>query len=272
MSRTAPSMIVYAGTNGAGKSTITKFYPRQVEVVIDPDSIARRMSPENPEKASLKAGKLAIQKVNQFIQERSSFSIETTLGGKNALRQIEKAKEAGYNVEMHYVGLRSVEDHVKRVQQRVLGGGHNIPEEDIRRRFNTSLENLKTAAGQVDRLTIWDNSHFPKSMVTMEKGLMFEREKLPQWFTERYQDITKNYARVPMYPELQKTLDQQWNQVNRADEKIKHLEGEDKQHPELDDLRIKREQLQANVTKICKLLEVHPDRDISLELNRGMER
>ncbi|BFH18333.1 hypothetical protein J6TS7_32140 [Paenibacillus dendritiformis] len=272
MSRTDPSMIVYAGTNGAGKSTITKFYPRQVEVVIDPDSIARRMNPENPEKVSLQAGKLAIQKVNQLILERSSFSIETTLGGKNALRQIEKAKEAGYNVEMHYVGLRSVEDHVQRVKQRVLGGGHYIPEKDIRRRFNTSLENLKTAAQHVDRLTIWDNSHFPKSMVTIEKGLMFEREQLPQWFTERYQDITKNYARVPMYPELQKAMDQQWSQVNWTVNRIKQLESEDNQNPQLKELRSKHSELQANVTKLCKLLEMHPDRDASLEIDRGLNR
>lgn len=131
-----PVMTVFAGTNGAGKSTLTKQLVGQIGEVIDPDAIAKGINPENPESVSPSAGRETIKRVQECIRTGISFSIETTLSGKNAIRQMEQAKAAGFEVNLYYVGLENVEYHISRVEMRVAQGGHNIPEEDIRRRYD----------------------------------------------------------------------------------------------------------------------------------------
>ena len=100
---------------------------------IDPDAIARRIDPKNPESKRVTAGKEVIISVNKYIDEGKNLSIETTLAGKNAIRQIIKAKSKGYEVTMFYIALRNVHQNIERVAMRVKNGGHDIPTEDILR-------------------------------------------------------------------------------------------------------------------------------------------
>ncbi|WP_336765604.1 zeta toxin family protein [Paenibacillus sp. USHLN196] len=95
-----PVMTVFAGTNGAGKSTLTRNFNDQFGEVIDPDAIAKTINPRHPESVSPSAGREAIKRVRECIQNGKSFSIETTLAGKNAIRQMEQAKEAGFEINL----------------------------------------------------------------------------------------------------------------------------------------------------------------------------
>ncbi|WP_223200050.1 zeta toxin family protein [Paenibacillus sp. 37] len=83
--------------------------------------------------------KRSYQTFSEYIQNGKSFSLETTLAGKNAMRQIEQAKKAGFEINLYYLGLKNVEYHIERVEMRVRNGGHHNPEEDIRRRYDRSI-------------------------------------------------------------------------------------------------------------------------------------
>src|SRR5699024_11796852 len=106
----------------------------RVDINIDADAIARRLNPENPISKRVTTGKEVINSVNEYLKEGKSFSIETTLAGKNALKQIIKAKKYGYEVTMFYVALNNVKQNIERVAMRVENGGHDIPTGDIIRR------------------------------------------------------------------------------------------------------------------------------------------
>ncbi|MEK4277597.1 zeta toxin family protein [Paenibacillus sp. FSL R7-0026] len=177
-----PVMTVFAGTNGAGKSTLTKQLVGQVGEVIDPDAIAKRINPENPESVSQSAGRETIKRVQECIHTRSSFSIETTLAGKNAIRLMEKAKTAGFEIDLYYIGLKDVEYHISRVEMRVAQGGHNISEEDIRRRYDRSLNNLPIASKLADRAYVFDNTSEFTELLKVQKGKVnYLVDRLPEW-------------------------------------------------------------------------------------------
>lgn len=178
-----PVMTVFAGTNGAGKSTLTKQLVGRIGEVIDPDAIAKSINPDNPESVSPAAGRETLNRVKECIRSGRSFSIETTLSGKTAIRQMEQAKASGFEVDLYYVGLKNVEYHISRVEMRVAQGGHFIPEEDIRRRYDRSLKNLAVASKIADRTYVFDNtSEFTQLLEINERGqVRYLADKLPEW-------------------------------------------------------------------------------------------
>ncbi|SDJ14208.1 zeta toxin family protein [Alteribacillus bidgolensis] len=99
-----PMMYIFAGNNGSGKSTLRNLLIDKlgIDINIDPDSIARRLNPQAPETKQFAAGKAAVKLVYECIEEEKSFSIETTLAGKNAIHQMIKAKERGFEVLFIY--------------------------------------------------------------------------------------------------------------------------------------------------------------------------
>lgn len=175
-------MTVFAGTNGAGKSTLTKKFNDQLGEIIDPDAIAKTINPRHPESVSPSAGREAIKRVRECIQNGKSFSIETTLAGKNAIRQMDQAKKAGFEINLYYVGLKNVDYHIERVETRVRNGGHHIPEEDIRRRYDRSIANLPEALTLSDRSFIFDNTTKFRLVMELERGKVQTLSKdIPQW-------------------------------------------------------------------------------------------
>lgn len=147
-------MTVFAGVNGGGKSSLTRTLGGKLDgIIIDPDKISRdfNLSPAA-------AGKKVITMVRDCISSGQSFSLETTFSGKLIVRQIKSAKENGFNIVIHYVRLSSVEQHIARVSQRVKLGGHNIPTEDIIRRYGSSEIQLLANIDLYDVLLVWDNS------------------------------------------------------------------------------------------------------------------
>ena len=140
-----PSLYVIAGPNGAGKTTfIKRFAPRELALLdfLNADEIARGLSPFNPAREQLEAGRLVLTRFRQFVAEGRDFCLETTLSGRTYRRMFEGAKAAGYGIQLDYLMLPTVEHSIRRVADRVAAGGHDVPEDDLRRRFKVSLQNL----------------------------------------------------------------------------------------------------------------------------------
>ncbi len=140
-----PSLYIIAGPNGAGKTTfIKRFAPRHLALLdfLNADEMARGLSPLAPERAQIEAGRLMLARVRQFIAAGKSFAMETTLSGRTYRLLLKQAKDAGFATHLDFLVLPSVEDSIRRVANRVIQGGHNVPEADLRRRFRLGLQNL----------------------------------------------------------------------------------------------------------------------------------
>lgn len=161
-----PSLYIIAGPNGAGKTTfIKRFAPRQLALLdfLNADEIARGLSPLAPERAQFEAGRIVLSRFSQFVRERRDFCLETTLSGRTYRRHFEAARSAGYHVHLDFLLLPTVEDSIRRVADRVELGGHDVPIEDLRRRFNVTVQNLFSVyRSVVDAWALYDNgSHTP---------------------------------------------------------------------------------------------------------------
>ncbi len=153
-----PVAVFFAGCNGAGKSTLRDEILRSNQPFIDADFIAKQVNFSHLPNADIAAGREAIRRFRSYLQEKQSFSIETTLSGVSALNNMQKAKDAGFEVHLYYCGLASVELNIARVAERVAQGGHHIAEDIIRRRYVESLRNLKIGLEIADKSMIFDNS------------------------------------------------------------------------------------------------------------------
>lgn len=142
----SPTLIIFVGANGSGKTTAAERYLKEPKALftdfINTDEIARGLSPFEPEAARVSAGKIFFERFDEFVRQKKSFAFETTLAGTIHAKYIRKAKDAGYRVYMVYLYLDDPLLNVARVNIRVKQGGHNVPEEDIKRRYKRSLYNL----------------------------------------------------------------------------------------------------------------------------------
>lgn len=154
-------IIIIAGPNGAGKTTFAReFLPTDEACInfVNADLIAAGLSPFAPESAALQAGRLMLKQMADHVARGRSFALETTLSGLGYARQIPKWRAAGYAVALHFLALPTADVAIDRVAQRVAQGGHNIPEEVIRRRFTSGQANLARYCALVDEWDIYDNS------------------------------------------------------------------------------------------------------------------
>ena len=138
-------LYIVAGCNGAGKTTA--FRKRlssqfKVPVFINADEIARDLCPENVESVAVKAGRIMLRKIDEQLEKKESFCIETTLSTRNYCKLVESAQQRGFKVALFFYWLESAELAVRRVAQRVHSGGHNIPTDVIHRRYNRGIANL----------------------------------------------------------------------------------------------------------------------------------
>lgn len=153
---------IVAGPNGAGKTTFAESYlPEEAECYnfINADMIAKGISPLRPETAGIEAGKILLRKMEEFVEEGASFGFESTLSGTAYARRLEGMKEKGYRIVLFYLRLPSPELALERVRIRVLEGGHDIPEVDLRRRYAKSWKNFVDIYQELaDKWIVFDNS------------------------------------------------------------------------------------------------------------------
>jgi predicted ABC-type ATPase len=183
-----PTLTIIAGPNGSGKSTLTRSIQESLDTpLIDPDAEARKIRPEAPELASVAGGKQAIKLARNYVNNNQSFVVETTLSGNTYLKMMRDVKQKGWQINLIYIGIDNVEVNIDRVAQRVAQGGHNVPIEDIRRRYKRSLENLPIALQLADNASIYDNSTAVghQNLLSIEDGRINRQvRELPQWLAK----------------------------------------------------------------------------------------
>ena len=140
-----PSLFIIAGCNGAGKTTASyTLLPELLncEDYVNSDEIAKGLSPFRPSLAAIKASKIMMERIHELIAERKSFGIESTLSTRSLAKIVVDAQNRGYKVNLIFFWLMMPELAIERVKLRVQSGGHDVPEETIRRRYGLGIDNL----------------------------------------------------------------------------------------------------------------------------------
>ena len=160
-----PVLWFVAGANGVGK---TSFAFKHISAIsgsksfVNLDEIARGLSPFDPELERMRAGRIALQILQDTLRANDatakSLTVETTLSGRTHLKTIDTAHAAGWPVHILYFAVRTPEIALARIARRVSEGGHNVPEADARRRFARSLHNLPDYLQACDFWRVYDNN------------------------------------------------------------------------------------------------------------------
>ena len=163
------SIQIVAGPNGAGKTTFVQNYlDRYVDCdeFLNADLIAAGLSPFAPEREAVAASQIFLERLNKLEQGERSFALETTLAARSYKDRIRNWKSLGFTVNLMFLWLPSPEFAIQRVAERVIQGGHNIPEPDIRRRYDRGLKNLfNVYLPIVDDVWIMNASVIPPDLV-----------------------------------------------------------------------------------------------------------
>ncbi len=168
-----PNLYIIAGPNGAGKTTAA--YNLLPEVLhcpnfVNADEIARGLSPFAPELVAFQAGRIMLQRIEELLPQKVDFAIETTLATRSYVQLVRRAQALGYKVHLIFFFLENEEQAIQRVAQRVRNGGHNIPEEDIRRRFKRGIYNLVNLYMPIcDSVLVYNNAH-GEAMLVAKQG------------------------------------------------------------------------------------------------------
>lgn len=164
-----PKLYILSGCNGSGKTTASyTLLPDLLDCreFVNADEFAKSLSPFNPSAASITASRYMLMKINYLLGRYEDFSIETTLATRSLVKIIEEAQSVGYEVTLLYFWLNSPELAIKRVRDRVAAGGHNIPDNVVRRRYVMGLQYFfETYRPICDNWILADNSKSPFTVV-----------------------------------------------------------------------------------------------------------
>ncbi len=168
-------IFIIAGPNGAGKTTFAEVFVPATPLLtqfVNADLIATGLSPFNPDREAIQAGKLMLSQIDKLVAHGESFCLETTLAGRGYAAKIPVWQSMGYEVVLIFLKLDSAETAIKRVAARVRQGGHNIPADVIRRRFAAGIANLTHIyKALVDSWLLFDNSG--AELVFLERGARY---------------------------------------------------------------------------------------------------
>lgn len=202
MADAKPRLIVVAGPNGSGKTSITEQLLRHTWMngceYVNPDNIARDVFGDwNAPAAVLAAAQKAAEIRTKCLAERCSLAFETVLSTPDKIDFVRQAKAAGYFIRVFFVGTDDPSINAKRVALRVMQGGHDVPIPKIISRFSRSLANCAIAASLADRLYLYDNSvdEAPARLLlrTSEGRPVKAYGPLNQWAVEIIRDIAPNW-------------------------------------------------------------------------------
>lgn len=188
-----PTLYIIAGCNGAGKTTASfTILPEilGVKEFINADEIAKGLSPFQPEKVAIEAGRIMLHRIEELISKKHDFAFETTLSTRSYVGKIRQAKKLGYKIVLVFFWLESVELAKERVAIRVSEGGHNIPEETIVRRYHKGLHNFfHLYQEMVDEWLFINNTEGPPQLISQLKAngtVLVKNEKI-------WADLTNYY-------------------------------------------------------------------------------
>ena len=157
-----PLVIVIAGPNGAGKSTTAPWLLRdalQVSEFVNADAIAGGLSAFRPDSVAIPAGRAMLERMQNLADAQTNFAFETTLASRSFAPWLARLKRRGYHVHVLFLWLESADLAVDRVSARVRVGGHAVPEDTVRRRYDRGLRNFfRLYLPLVDSWQMFDNS------------------------------------------------------------------------------------------------------------------
>jgi len=168
------NVYIIAGPNGSGKTTFAKeFLPDYAKCpnFVNADLIAQGLSPFSPRIAAMKAGRLVLEQIRDFAEKNVDFAFETTLAGKSYLRLFKELKKKGYRLHLFFLWIPSPELALARIKERVTEGGHDVPPQDVRRRFHRGIQNLfKLYKSFSDSWMLFDNAGSAPKLIAEEKS------------------------------------------------------------------------------------------------------
>ncbi len=174
---------IIAGVNGAGKSSLTGVLRTEITnlgKIVDVDKMIAKCGGD-----IMEGGKKSIELLDECLENEICFTQETTLSGHRILKTVKKAIEKGYYIRLYYVGLNTVEESLIRIENRVRKGGHNIPDIDVKRRFQKRFEDLITVLQYCNEATFYDNENGFVAVAEYKNGEILQIGSLkPQWLEE----------------------------------------------------------------------------------------
>jgi len=194
MSNAPPSVIVLAGPNGSGKTTSAPKLLRDVLGVVEfvnADTIAQGLAAFSPELVALEAGAIMHARLHRLAEQRQTFAFETTLAGRSLAAWLAELVASGYEFHLVYLWLPSPDLAVARVADRVHNGGHDVPEETIRRRYRAGLKNLfRLYMPLATKWRFYDNSRDEPRLIAEGARHASHRTVDPDLWT----GLTKDYS------------------------------------------------------------------------------
>lgn len=179
---------IIGGVNGVGKSSLSGVLSAEsseLGVIIDTDKITAENGGDR-----IKGGKIAIELINNCLEKGINFTQETTLSGVRTLKTIQKARELNYFIRLYYVGISSSDESISRIANRVLKGGHNIPPEDVKRRYAKRFDDLIKILPYCNEAVFFDNENgFIEKAEYRNGTLITKGEKIPEWIKELEQKL-----------------------------------------------------------------------------------
>ena len=173
---------IISGVNGCGKSSLTgalKAERSDLGLLIDVDKLAAQLG------SPVEGGKAAVRKIDECLEKGISFTQETTLSGARTERTIRRAKERGYTIRLYYIGLDTMEESLGRIANRVAKGGHDIPREDVERRFQSRFTDVLRVLPYCDEARFFDNDNGFVEVAEYRNGELTPRVSTPpRWLLE----------------------------------------------------------------------------------------
>lgn len=186
-----PELIVVAGPNGSGKTTVTqKFLHHEWSdgvLYINPDQIANDVFGDwNSQEAVIKAANYCADLREKCLQDKISFVFETVLSAKDKVDFLLKAKDAGFFIRVFFIATNHPSINASRIANRVIEGGHDVPIKKIISRYYKSISNCEIIANIVDRLYVYDNSidgADAKPLFRLSNGVLGKMyiSQVPEW-------------------------------------------------------------------------------------------
>lgn len=168
------NIYIIAGPNGSGKTTFAKeFLPDYAKCpnFINADLIAGGLSPFSPQTVAIKSGRIVLSQIHDFAAKGADFAFETTLSGKSYINLFHKMKDRNYKLHLFFLWIPTADFAIARIKDRVAEGGHDVPANDVRRRFYHGIYNFfKYYKSIADSWTLFDNSGTMPNIIAKGKN------------------------------------------------------------------------------------------------------
>lgn len=195
MAPPTPLVVVIAGPNGAGKSTTAPQLLRnalRVEEFVNADAIAAGLSAFRPSSVAFAAGRVMLERIDDLARARRDFAFETTLANRSFGPWLARLRESGYRAHLAFLALPSAEMAVARVAERVRLGGHDVPEDVVRRRFERGLRNFFALYRDlVDTWQVRDNSQLQRPRRIADGGAGLPTRVVGPAAWQRFQEAAR---------------------------------------------------------------------------------